>query len=293
MGQEEVSAGQQARRERVRAGWQPPPGPLPVGPGEDPALRPGPGESLDMLSGEFRLFQRRDGHRYSTDDLLAAWYACRVAEDCGVEVRRYVDLGSGIGSIAMMVAWKLPRARGVAIEAQALSADLMARSLRYNGLVERVEQRRGDLRDAALLPEGRVFDLATGSPPYFLEGKAVESGLPQRAPCRFEHRGGVEGYVEAMGRALAPHGVGVLVHLLEVEARVREEAQRHGLELFRLRPVVFSEGREPYLGLYALRWAPQGARRETQVEEPLLIRTAARQRSPEYQQARLWMGFPP
>jgi tRNA1Val (adenine37-N6)-methyltransferase len=211
MTHEGVTVGQQARRERVRAGWQPPPRPLPAGLGEDPALRPGPGESLDMLSGEFRLFQRKDGHRYSTDDLLAAWYACRVAEDCGVEVRRYVDLGSGIGSSAMRVAWKRPQMRGVAIEA----------------------------------------------------------------------------------RALAPQGVGVLVHLLSVEARVREEVRSHGLELFRLRPVVFTEGREPYLGLYVLRWVLEGAPRETRVEQPRLIRTAARQRSPEYQQALLWMGFPP
>ena len=75
---------QTAKRSRVRANWTPPPGPLPAGDGGDARLRPGEGESLDMLSGEWRIFQRKDGHRYSTDDLLCAWFACRAAEDHAV-----------------------------------------------------------------------------------------------------------------------------------------------------------------------------------------------------------------
>ena len=52
-------------------GWAKP-GPVP--PGLSPALTVEPGETLDAISGFFRLFQLRDGHRFSTDDLLTAWY---------------------------------------------------------------------------------------------------------------------------------------------------------------------------------------------------------------------------
>jgi len=31
-------------------------------------------ESLDAISGHFRIFQLRGGHRFSTDDVLTAWY---------------------------------------------------------------------------------------------------------------------------------------------------------------------------------------------------------------------------
>ncbi len=34
-------------------------------------------ETLDAISGHFRLFQLRDGHRFSTDDILTAWYGAR------------------------------------------------------------------------------------------------------------------------------------------------------------------------------------------------------------------------
>jgi len=30
-------------------------------------------ESLDAISGHFRLFQLKRGHRFSTDDVLTAW----------------------------------------------------------------------------------------------------------------------------------------------------------------------------------------------------------------------------
>ena len=63
----------------------------------------GPDESLDHLAGDWRIFQLRRGHRYSTDDLLTAWYGCHLARELGLDVSRYLDLGAGIGSVAMML----------------------------------------------------------------------------------------------------------------------------------------------------------------------------------------------
>jgi hypothetical protein len=72
---------------------------------------------------------------------------------------------------------------------------------------------------------------------------------------------------------------------------VRAAAQAHGLSLVRVLPVIFAEGRSPYLALYALRRA--GMTLPGPEPEPLVIRTANQQRSPAYREARLWMGFPP
>ncbi len=246
-----------------------------------------------MLSGEWRIFQRRDGHRYSTDDLLCAWFAAKCAVDRGVEVRRALDLGAGIGSIAMMVAWKHPEARVVAVEAQAISANLFARSIRYNGAEDRVELRRGDLRDESIVSEGRAFDLVTGSPPYFDEADGVVSDRPQRGPCRFEQRGGVEGYAAAGARALAPHGVMVLVHTWAARERVARAAEGAGLGVVVAVPVIFRVGKAPHLGLYELA-RPESARApEPAPRAPFVIRDERDARSAEYSTAREWVGFPP
>jgi tRNA1Val (adenine37-N6)-methyltransferase len=271
---------------------------VPVGAGDDPSLVPAEGESLDMLSGEWRIFQRKDGHRYSTDDLLCAWFGAEACASRGISVDRALDLGSGIGSVAMMVAWKHPDARLVAVEAQAISADLFARSLRYNGAADRIDLRRGDLRDESIVPERSAFDLVTGSPPYFDEADGVVSVLPQRGPCRFEQRGGVEGYALAGARALAPSGVMAIVHTWAARDRIAAAARVAGLDVVATRPVVLREGREPHLGLYELCHARANAAerpREPSPRAPLVIRDgdARRSRSAEYARARAWMGFPP
>jgi tRNA1(Val) A37 N6-methylase TrmN6 len=245
-----------------------------------------------MLSGEWRIFQRRDGHRYSTDDLLCAWFGSRRAVDRAVGVRRALDLGAGIGSVAMMVAWKHPDARVVAVEAQEISAEMFARSIRFNGASGRIDLRRGDLRDDSIVPERRAFDLVTGSPPYFDEADGVVSDRPQRGPCRFELRGGVEGYAEAGARALADEGVMAIVHTWAARERIERAAESAGLEVVVTLPIALREGKEPHLGLYEL--AHRGARpRESTVREPLVIRDAAGARTSAFSAAREWMGFPP
>src|SRR5450432_2727121 len=132
-------------------GWAKP-GPRP--PGLASGVTVEPDETLDAISGHFRLFQLRDGHRFSTDDILTAWYGtpwCPTA-------RTALDLGSGIGTVGMIGAWRLPGAKFVTVEAQSESVALANKSARYNGLAERYEIRKGDFREAEILGVDEKFD---------------------------------------------------------------------------------------------------------------------------------------
>src|SRR5882762_10294445 len=109
-------------------GWAKP-GPIPPG-AINGSVDVAEGETLDAISGYFRIFQLRAGHRFSTDDVLTAWYGtswCPCA-------RTVLDLGSGIGAVGMIAAWRLPGAKFVTVEAQEESVALARRSARYNGL---------------------------------------------------------------------------------------------------------------------------------------------------------------
>ena len=55
-----------------------------------------------------------------------------------------------------------------------------------------------------LLPH--KFDLVTGTPPYIPPGAGIKSERPQRGPCCFEERGGVEEYCAAAAQRLLPEG---------------------------------------------------------------------------------------
>ncbi|HEY4221002.1 MAG TPA: hypothetical protein VGO62_06660, partial [Myxococcota bacterium] len=105
-------------------GWARP-GPVPPG-GVDVEE----GETLDFLCGHWRIFQYQRGHRYSVDDVLCAFYASSWAP----RVARALDLGSGIGSVALLVAWRLPGAVFTTVEAQSISKRLADKSVRFNGV---------------------------------------------------------------------------------------------------------------------------------------------------------------
>src|SRR4029079_8821462 len=141
-------------------GWAKP-GPVPPGALSSPAVPPD--ETLDAISGHFRIYQLRRGHRFSTDDLLSAWYGTTWAPTASA----VLDLGSGIGSVGMIASWRLPGARLVTIEAQAESVRLARKSAAYNGLTTRYDIREGDFRDACSLGVHEHFDLGLASPPYF------------------------------------------------------------------------------------------------------------------------------
>lgn len=190
--------------------------------------------------------------------------ALQEAAALGRPVSHYCDLGCGIGSVLMLVAWGLPGARAVGVEAQVgagrgdaglavacvfaghagnitphhttprhntarppppcapqeISVALARRSLRYNvgAGSTRVAVLRGDLREP--LPPGAVppggFDLVTGTPPYIPQGAGSVGRRPQKEPCNLEVRGGVEDYVTAAARVLAPGGRFVVVMGLQV-----------------------------------------------------------------------------
>ena len=159
-------------------------------------------ETLDAISGHFRIYQLRNGHRFSTDDILTAWYGTTWCPSA----RTALDLGSGIGSVGMVAAWRLPGAKFVTVEAQEESIALARKSAEYNGLLDRYEIRHGDFRDSGIIRAEEKFDLVLGSPPYFPLGSGVEGDHPQKVACRFEVRGDIRDYCVTAGKHLSPGG---------------------------------------------------------------------------------------
>jgi len=272
-------------------GWAKP-GPVPPGAhGLGPA--PEEGETLDAISGFFRLFQLRSGHRFSTDDVITAWYGtshCPCA-------RTVLDLGSGIGTVGMIAAWRLPGARLVTVEAQEESVRLARKSAAWNGLLDRYDIRLGDFRDPGVIAGTESFDLVLGSPPYFPPGSGAESEHPQKLACRFELRGTIADYCSAAARHLARGGFFACVFPVDPGSqleRVREGAAAAGLTIIRWRPVVLREGAAPLLGLFGMvRSSDVPASVGTWTEPPLTIRASSGAVHPEYIAVKLSFGFPP
>ncbi|MGF1464634.1 MAG: tRNA1(Val) (adenine(37)-N6)-methyltransferase [Sandaracinaceae bacterium] len=259
----------------------------------------------DAIAGSWRVWQRRRGHRYSLDDLATAHMACRLVPDA----LAYADLGCGLGSVLLMVAYKLPaEARLAGVEAQAVSFELARRNVRRNGdlLADRTRLVLGDLRDPGARRDlGGPFGLITGTPPYFPAREATPSTDPQRAAARLELRGGVEAYLEAAGDLLAPGGTFVMCASAVAEGRGGAHAPMAGLRAARRRDVYPRVGRSrPLFTVWAFRRARGGGERpapdpELTVEHPLHARDADGRRTEEHHDLRRFfdlavnLGEPP
>jgi tRNA1(Val) A37 N6-methylase TrmN6 len=163
---------------------------------------------------------------------------------------------------------------------------LAERSIRWNGLVDRVQVRQGDLRHRSSLAPA-AYELVTGTPPYLAPERGVISPMPQRGECRFELRGGVERYLEAAAYALRPGGLATLVQAWRDHERVLRRAGELGLVPALSQPVVFREHREPAIGLYAFTHAAV----EWELD-PLLVRGSDGAYSEAFRTVRRKMGYP-
>lgn len=266
--------------------------------------RPGPrvpggldaeeGETLDFLCGHTRIFQYEKGHRFSVDDILLGWFASCWCP----RVDRAADLGSGIGSVALTVAWRCPGAVLHTVEAQAISVRLARKSVRYNGLEGRFHIHEGDLRDGQLAAHG-PFDLVTGSPPYWPLGSRVEAKHPQAIPARLEVRGTIADYAVAAAGLLAPGGVFACVFPLDQVGRAEAAYRDAGLTLLNTQDVIFKEGEAYGVRFFAGSRAadlPEAVNTHggfPQAGAPLLIRRADNSVHPSIARVRLALGFPP
>lgn len=224
-----------------------------------------PDETLDRLGRTLRIIQKKHGHRAASDDVFLAWAAARVCP--GAE--RVLDLGSGKGTVALLLLRCLCRCRMVGVEALAVSHDLARRNAVLNGLEDRYEPRLGDLRDPSVLAGELPFDLITGAPPFMPLGSGTLPRDAQRAASRFEMRGGAREYAEAAARHLGPHGKVVLLMdgLERSRLKAHEALASVGLFLRLIVGVRPRPGRPPVYWILAADREPGGV-----IEESLSMR---------------------
>jgi tRNA1Val (adenine37-N6)-methyltransferase len=242
--------------------------------------------TLDGLTAEYRIFQRRKGHRHSTDDLLTAWYALENSPP----VTRCLDLGTGIGTVGLLVLAGMPEGcRLTCIEAQEVSFRFLGENVRGNGLEERVDAIRGDLRELALAER---FPLVTGSPPYFDVSTGIVPADSQKAHARFELRGDVQDYARAARRHLEDDGLVVLCFPFPQKERALTALRAEGFTRIAHRDVVPREGLPALFSVFACRTSTSD-RKEESADEPFVVRHAGGAHTQAMHDVRGRFGWPP
>jgi tRNA1Val (adenine37-N6)-methyltransferase len=243
--------------------------------------------TLDALTRDFSIYQRRRGHRHSTDDLLTAWYAVMKAP---AGPKRLLDLGSGIGSVGLSVLWRFAEATLTAIEVQDVSFAFLRDNVKANELEDRVRTIHQDLRHF----EGHEdFDLISASPPYFDVSDGIVSADSQRAAARFELHGDVRDYCLAARKALAMRGRFIFCFPTLQTDRAKRACDVADLSILALRDVVPRKNVAPLFSLYACARKDDLSATPFVHEPPLVVRDEAGAHTDEMKSARATFGFDP
>src|SRR5690606_3688092 len=153
----------------------------------------------DLQYRGLRLIQKTDGFCFGIDAVLLSYFA-QVPKNASV-----IDLGTGTGIIAVLVAAKKGPARVVGLEIQADMAEMAARSVALNGLQDKISIVRGDIKDAVQLFGPSSFDAVVTNPPYMEKGGGRLNPEDSKAISRHEILCSLEDVISVSARLLK-HG---------------------------------------------------------------------------------------
>jgi tRNA1Val (adenine37-N6)-methyltransferase len=220
-------------------------------------------EKIDDLQYKgLKLIQKKDGFRFGIDAVLLTYFA-QAPKNSTV-----IDLGTGTGIIAILLAAKKEPSRVVGLEIQPQMAEMAERSVIMNGLGGRVEIVRGDIKDAVKLFGAASFDVVVTNPPYMEKGGGLLNKTDAKAISRHEILCTLEDVVSSASRLLRQGGKFFMVHRPHRLADIIYHMRNSGIEAKQLRLVYPAPGRKPNLLLIG---GAKNGNPELKVLEPLFI----------------------
>ena len=196
---------------------------------------------LSRLWPEGPLFAQAEHFKLSTDSVLLADFV-RIGSS-----RRGIDLGCASGILGLLLLTKSEKLSMTGIELLPEAAALAEENFSVNGLSDRAETVRGDLRRARELFPSGSFDLVVSNPPYYPTGAGAVSPDAGRAGARSETTCTLEDVCAAAEYLCRTGGRFCLSGKPERLSEVVFCLVSHGFEPKRLRFSVSKTGKSPSL----------------------------------------------
>lgn len=181
---------------------------------------------------------------------------------------KVMDLCSGTGIIPILLEAKTEGSHFTGLEIQEESVEMARRSVRLNGLEDKVTIDFGDVKNTEALYRASSFDVVTVNPPYMNEGGGLKNGYSPKTIARHEVLCSLEDVVDAAARLLVPQGRLYMVHRPHRLTDIMVTLRNHRLEPKRLRFVHSYADREPVMVLVE---AVSNGKPMVKVMPPLII----------------------
>ena len=148
-----------------------------------------------------------------------------------------VDLGTGTGILPILLEAKTKGEHFAGLEIQEAVAEMAARSVRLNGLEERVKIVQGDIKEASRIFGRASFDVVTSNPPYMVNHHGLKNPNLGKAISRHEILCTWEDVVRETSLLLKSGGRFYVVHRPRRLAEIICVLKEYGLEPKKLKMV--------------------------------------------------------
>lgn len=216
----------------------------------------------DLQRNHYKIIQDPDRFCFGMDAVLLSGFARAKEGD------RVLDLGTGTGIIPILMEAKTCAAHLAGLEIQPDSADMARRSVKLNGLEEKIEIVTGDIKEAVSLFGPASFDVVTCNPPYMTEHHGLINPGAPKAIARHELLCTLEDVISQAGRLVKPGGNFYMVHRPFRLADIFVLLRQYKIEPKRMKLVYPFVDKEPNMVLIE---ANRGGRPRMTVEKPLIV----------------------
>lgn len=179
-----------------------------------------------------------------------------------------LDLGTGTGIIPILLTAKTGAEHLTGLEIQEDSADMARRSVRLNGLEDKIDIVTGDIKEAGSLFDAASFDVITCNPPYMTHNHGLMNPNDAKAIARHEILCTLEDVIAQTAKLLKPGGKFYMVHRPFRLAEIMVVLHDYKLEPKRMQLVYPYVDKEPNMVLIE---ANRGGRPRMTVEKPLIV----------------------
>lgn len=221
------------------------------------------GERLDDLQrNHYRIIQNPSKFCFGMDAvLLSGFVTVKPGE-------RALDLGTGNGIIPILLTAKTEGSHFTGLEIQEEMAEMAGRSVRLNGLSEKVEIVTGDLKEASRRFGGASFDVVTCNPPYMNQNHGLKNPSEPKAIARHEILCTLEDVIREASKCVRPGGRFAMVHRPHRLGEIFGLLRKYHMEPKRMKLV--HPDRESDANMVLLE-AARGGNPWLKVEKPLIV----------------------
>ena len=216
----------------------------------------------DLHRNGYRIIQKENGFCFGMDAVLLSGFAAVKPGE------KALDLGTGTGIIPILLSAKTEGEHFTGLEIQEEMAEMAGRSVRLNGLENKIDIIRGDIKEAGRIFGGASFDVVTTNPPYMNDSHGLKNPDLPKAIARHEVLCTLEDVVREGARVLRPGGRMYMVHRPHRLIEIITMMTKYKLEPKRMKLVHPFVDKDANMVLIE---AVRGGRSMIKVEKPLIV----------------------